>query len=167
MIGVALERDAVSGCLRVTSAAVAEGYLMTSDHDRAETDPADGTWLTSDLVRLDDQGGVHWLGRMSDSVSVAGHKISPVVIEEVIMKQSGVRHCVVFGVPSSNNIRVEDLVACVNLEPGVELATLKNAFSSLPHTYCPRHWWTCDDLQPDQRGKISRHDWRQRWLGRD
>jgi len=211
---VSVTIDTASGCLRVTSAAVAAGYwnadpssIITirktkrqtggeSDtgfpacepaqtqagkpvsHSNASRDrndwgaassgvadgPGHGTWLSQDLARIDDECCVHVLGRASDFISVAGHKISPVVIEEILHALPGVSRCVVFGVPSPNAIRVEDLVACVELDPGTELNTLKAALGHLPSTYQPRHWWQCDTLAPDARGKISRRSWRDHWL---
>ena len=86
------------------------------------------------------------------------------VIEEILHALPGVSRCVVFGVPSPNAIRVEDLVACVELAPGTELSTLKAALGHLPSTYQPRHWWQCDTLAPDARGKLSRRSWRDHWL---
>jgi malonyl-CoA/methylmalonyl-CoA synthetase len=120
--------------------------------------------LSQDLARLDEHGAVHVLGRAGDFISVAGHKIAPAVIEDILQRVAGVLGCVVFGVPSPNAIRVEDLVACVKLEPGTDLNVLKSALGDLPSTYVPRHWWLCDELQPDARGKISRRRWREQWL---
>jgi len=164
MAGVSLSCDPATGCLRITSAAVAEGYVAAGSAADPATEPGDGVWLAPDLVRLDEAGALHLLGRAGDFISVAGHKVSPGVIEETLQRVPGVRCCVVFGVPSPNAIRVEDLVACVNLTEGTDLTSLKSAFAALPSTYCPRHWWCCGDLRPDARGKLSRHHWRQRWL---
>jgi len=164
MSGVTVAIDPPTGCLRITSLAVANGYV-TDDPAYEETSDPDGrSWLSQDIASVGDGGEIHILGRRTDVISVAGHKISPVVIEDVLHRIPGVRCCVVFGVPSQNTIRVEDLVACVNLEPGVDLSSLKKSLSSLPSTYCPRHWWICAELSPDGRGKISRNPWRERWL---
>ena len=163
MAGVALTCDPATGCLRITSAAVADGYVASAPADAA-TEPGDGTWLAPDVVRFDENGAVHLLGRAGEFISVAGHKISPAVIEEMLLRLPGVRCCVVFGVPSTNPIRVEDLVAVVNLADGTDLNSLKSAFDGRPSTFLPRSWWQCADLQPDARGKLSRHHWRDRWL---
>ena len=164
MDGVAVACDPASACLRITSAAVAEGYAATDPLADAATEPGGGTWLAQDLARIDEQGAIHLLGRAGDAISVAGHKLAPTLIEEVLQRIEGVRACVVFGVPSPNEIRVEDMVACVHLAAGTDPQVLKSAFSALPSTHCPRHWWLCDELEPDARGKLSRKHWRQRWL---
>ena len=164
LAGVTVSIDPASACLRVTSAAVADGYLHADPSADATGSPGGGTWLSQDVARLDGQGAVHLLGRAGDFISVAGHKIAPAVIEDMLQQVPGVRCCVVFGVPSPNSIRIEDVVACVSLEPGVELNLLKHALGDRPSTYLPRHWWLCDDLQPDARGKVSRSHWREQWL---
>jgi acyl-coenzyme A synthetase/AMP-(fatty) acid ligase len=164
MAGVTLAIDPPTGCLRITSAAVADGYLNTAASADTAGGPGGGTWLSQDLARFDGQGAIHLLGRAGDFISVAGHKIAPALIEEVLQRVPGVRCCVVFGVPSPNAIRVEDVVACVKLDPGTDLSVLKSALGSRPSTYQPRHWWRCDELQPDARGKLSRTRWRAQWL---
>ena len=164
MAGVTLTCDPATSCLRITSAAVAEGYVTADPAADPAADPGDGTWLASDLVHIDEQEAVYLLGRAGDFISVAGHKLAPSRIEEILQRIAGVRHCLVFGVPSPNAIRVEDVVACVNLAADTDLQVLKSAFTALPSTYCPRHWWLTADLQPDARGKFSRSHWRERWL---
>lgn len=165
MAGVSVACDPATGCLQITSAAVADGYLNAGATPADAADgPGGGAWRSQDLVRLDGDGAVHLLGRAGDFISVAGHKIAPAAIEDALLRVAGVLGCVVFGVPSPNAIRVEDLVACVKLEPGTELQTLKRALGDLPSTCLPRHWWLCDELQPDARGKIPRRRWRQQWL---
>jgi long-chain acyl-CoA synthetase len=158
MDGVELSVDNETGCLVVRSAAVGIGY---SDGNAALQG---GRFLTSDHVRLADDGV--WLeGRASEAINVAGRKISPSVIEEKLMSLPGVRHCVVFGVPSPDAMRVEEIVACLNLQipdhlPQIQLASARQ----LPATEQPRHWRIYQDLEPDARGKISRAAWRERWL---
>lgn len=164
--GVTITVDPVTSCLRITSAAVAEGYVSSGAGD-VDGAPGGGTWLTHDLATVTEHQEISLLGRLSDFISVAGHKLSPSLIEDVLYRIPGVRCCVVFGVPSPNTIRVEDMVACVNLVPGTDLNILKSAFGAFPSIHCPRNWWVCDELQPDSRGKISRNQWRNRWLAEE
>ena len=153
MLGVSVSVDPASGCLRITSPAVADGYLHADPPADAAASPAGGTWLSQDVARLDEQQAVHLLGRAGDFISVAGHKIAPAVIEELLQRVAGVHCCVVFGVPSPHAIRAEDVGACVN-----------RALGERPSIYQPRHWWRCDELHPDARGKVSRSHWRRQWL---
>jgi acyl-coenzyme A synthetase/AMP-(fatty) acid ligase len=158
--GVSLSITA-SGVLAVESAAVATAYWPIDD-------PATlggGRFVTADLAQLDAARGVRLLGRAGDSINVAGRKVSPVEIETVLAAVDGVDHCVVFGVPTADAQRVEDIVACVS-GPAPEAALRAALLGALPAWMLPRRWWRCDDLRPNARGKISRLEWRERFLRR-
>ncbi len=110
-------------------------------------------------------GQVRLLGRTGETINVAGRKIAPAAVEEKLLRVPGVRHAVVFGVPSRNPARVEEIVACVNVEPGTTAAAVRRAAAhALPRGEHPRHWRAFPDLLPDARGKISRAAWRSRWM---
>jgi len=156
MSGVTLSVG-VDGCLEVAGPTVARGYDSESDA------LIGGVFRTSDLARLD-EGQVFLEGRLTDTIHVAGRKVSPQVIEAALLRHPGVRHCVVFGIESADTARVEEIVACVNtvdeITPSVLQAGLR---SELPSWQLPRHWWHTEELLPDARGKFSRTIWRQRF----
>lgn len=159
MDGVRLRVNEETGVLEVRSAAVASGYAVP--------DPAlaDGVFTTPDLVELRADGGVVLLGRTGESILVAGRKIAPSLIEEKLSALPGVRHCVVFGVPSLDAARVEEIVAGVNLDESRTLDSLRAAAGVLlPAGQQPRHWFPDTGITPDVRGKISRAAWRSKWL---
>ncbi len=157
MEGVTLAVEAASGRLIVSSAAVGMGYL------EAGPDLGEGTFRTPDQVRLED--GAVWLeGRASEAINVAGRKISPSRIEEKLLALPGVRHCVVFGIPSADPARVEEIAVCLNLSENTGLSEIQQASARfLPSMEQPRHWRVCPELEPDARGKISRAAWREWW----
>ena len=157
MEGVTLAVEAASGRLTVGSAAVGMGYL------EPHADLGEGMFRTPDQVRLED--GAVWLeGRASEAINVAGRKISPSRIEEKLLALPGVRHCVVFGIPSADPARVEEIAVCLNLSENTGLSEIQQASARfLPATEQPRHWRVCPGLEPDVRGKISRAAWRERW----
>lgn len=157
--GVTLALDPENGCLVVRSAAVGTGYI-NGNHSTL----GDGRFCTSDCARVDPDGTVTLLGRDGDAVSVAGVKISPAVVEDALLLDPGVQACVVFGIPSEDPIRVQELVACVNLQMGTDIPDLKARLAALPAAFMPRHWWVRPDLIPDVRGKISRAHWKSHWL---
>ncbi len=149
------------GCLEVHSAAVAEGYLESQSNDVLGR----GRFRTQDLAQLDASGEVRLLGRLGESINVAGRKVAPQVIENALLTHPDVKHAVVFGVPSDDRERVEEIVAVMRsktLELPKDL--LLHLSRHLPAGHQPRHWWVCEDLQPDHRGKISRAQWKQRFL---
>ncbi len=123
-----------------------------------------GTFETGDLAHMDAAGQVHLAGRVGETISVAGYKVAPAMVEEVLLRVPGVRHCVVFGVPSTDVFRQEEVVACIHHADSLTLDDIKPALAQLPAACIPRHWQTCPDLAPDSRGKLSRAHWREWWL---
>jgi acyl-CoA synthetase (AMP-forming)/AMP-acid ligase II len=147
------------GCLRVRSGAVGETYWP-------EADPVlgGGAFQTSDLAELKD--GRVWLrGRLSDQINVAGRKVSPAAIELALRQHDAVRDCLVFGVPSGDVDRADEIVVCVSAAAPVSPESLKQfLLSRLPAWQIPREWWFVDSLDTSVRGKVSRAQWREKFL---
>ena len=161
LAGTAMDGVTVSlhdGCLRVESPAAGLGYVGSPESCTP------GYFQTQDLASLHVNGAIHLLGRSGDVISVAGYKVAPEMVENAVLQIAGVRCCVAFGVPSSDPVRQEEIVVCVNHEPDLSLTTIRRKLAKLPSACVPRHWSSCPELMPDARGKISRPAWRQRWL---
>jgi acyl-CoA synthetase (AMP-forming)/AMP-acid ligase II len=110
-------------------------------------------------------GAVFLRGRVSDAINIAGRKLNPADVEAALLACEGVRHCVVFGVPSRDEARCDEAVACVSAGAGVtQGGILRLAGARLAAWQLPRQVWFCEELQPDVRGKFSRAAWRQRWM---
>lgn len=163
-VGTAMDGVQLSlaeGRLRVESHAVALSYAGSESGEIL----GEGTFLTADEAEIDDRGRVFLRGRRGEAINVAGRKISPDAVEEVLQGLDGVEQALVFGVPSEDAERVEDLVAAVRLSEGASLTDVKRrATGGLPGWKRPRKWWCCADLAPDGRGKTSRARWRARYL---
>ena len=104
-------------------------------------------------------------GRAGDQINVAGRKVSPGTIERALSKHPLVVECLVFGVPSRDAERTEEIVAVVvsrEREPVLRQFVLE----SLPAWQVPRHWWFVETVQTNPTGKVSRAKWRERWLAR-
>ncbi len=148
-----------NGCVEVRGAAVGLTYWP---------DPAPnlrhGVFRTSDLGEL--RGGRIYLhGRASDQINVAGRKVLPEAIEAVLSTHPQVRACLAFGVPGTDAQRGETIVACVAAQPQLTSENLKQfAISRLPSWQVPREWWLVETLESNERGKLSRAEWRQRFL---
>ena len=163
LAGRPLENVALSladdGCLVVSGAAVGLGYQPDGDARLAA-----GRFHTSDLAELR-EGGVLLRGRSSDVINIAGRKLSPETVEFVIRKQAGVRECVVVGVPARDEVRGEEGLAVVALSEGGSLDLIRRSTTAeLPAWQCPRHWWVVPEIPVNQRGKIARREWRERFL---
>lgn len=158
MVGVGLTVNS-DGCLEVRSPAVGASYWPDPDASLSG-----GCFRTSDLVEVK-QEGVFLRGRQSDLMNVAGRKISPEPIEQALRSHPGVGECVVFGVPDADASRGDRIVACVSVRSNVDAGVLRDfLLERLSAWEVPREWWLVEGLQPNQRGKISRSEWRRRFL---
>jgi long-chain acyl-CoA synthetase len=147
------------GTLVVGGEAVGETYWPLSARELSER-----RFRTADLAEII-KGEVHLRGRTSDLINVAGRKVAPEEIEAVLRKHSAVAECVVFAVAGEGSGRFESIVAAVNASQPVTVAQL-NAFlsASIPAWKIPRQWWFTTELTANNRGKISRREWREKYL---
>ena len=150
------------GCLEVRSRAVGENYWPEPSPDLSP-----GCYRTSDLAELRD-GLVFLRGRSSDLINVAGRKVSPELIERALLTHPAVGECLVFGAPSEEAERSEIIVACVAVKSGAAADGLKQfLLAKLPAWQVPRQWVFVESLPTNQRGKLSRAEWRRRLPERD
>lgn len=149
------------GCLVVRSPAVGTTYWP---------EPAaalgGGCFHTADLAELR-EGVVCLRGRASDMMNVAGRKVPPETIEQALAAHPAVRECVVFGVPSAEPGRGEDIVALIVPRGEAAEAALREFLAvRLPAWQVPRVWRFVEALPINPRGKISRSDARLQQLAR-
>ena len=170
-VGAAMKNVAVvigeNGCLEVHSKAVAAGYL--EDGERPISDLqlptpishlpfSGGCFRTSDLAEIFGRH-VYLRGRAGDQINVAGRKVSPETIERALLKHPEVLECLVFGVPSRDAERTEEIVAVV-VSREREGVLRQFVLETLPAWQAPRHWWFVEAVQINSRGKVSRAEWR-------
>ncbi len=150
---------AEDGCLKVRSQAVGQTYWPEPDSRLTQ-----GVFHTRDLGEI--VGGCVYLrGRATDQINVAGRKVVPETIEKVLATHPQVRECLAFGIPCPDARRGEIIVACVAAPEGISSRALRDyALARLPDWQVPREWWVLDSLEANQRGKISRAEWRKRYL---
>ncbi len=147
------------GCLEVRSRAVGQTYWP-----RPTPNLTGGCFHTSDVADLID-GSVYLRGRAGDLIHVAGRKIAPETIERVLSSHPGVRECLVFGSPSTDKERTEIIVACIATRSTVSSESLKHfLLEKLPAWQVPREWLFVNSLEANGRGKISRAEWRKKYL---
>ncbi len=146
-------------CLEVRGAAVAATYWP-------EPAPSlsGGCYRTRDLAEIRN-GRVHLLGRASDIINVAGRKVCPEGVEAVLLRHPDVAECLVLGVPAGD-VR-EEVVAAVVVPRGRVTAEIlrDHLLAVLPAWQVPREWRFVDQLGANERGKLSRAEWRRRFPG--
>ena len=146
-----------TGCLEVRGAAVGATYWPEPGDELG-----DGCFRTSDLAELS-AGLVFLRGRAGEQINVAGRKVSPETIERELKAHQEVRDCLVFGVPGADTGRGDLIVACVVSSGGRDAGVLKQfLLSRLPAWQVPKEWQFVESLEPNERGKLSRAQWRAR-----
>lgn len=64
--------------------------------------PGERMLCTQDVMKMDEEGFLYFVGRTDDIIKTRGEKVSPVEIEEVIYSLDAVREAVVLGVPDES-----------------------------------------------------------------
>lgn len=147
------------GCLEVRGRNVGQTYWPESNPNLA-----DGCFRTTDLAEIRD-GLVYLCGRAGDRINVAGRKISPEEIEKVLLTHPEVSECLVFGVPAKDVDRADVIIACVSSKSLVTSEVLRQfLLERLPAWQIPREWIFVPSLGTNQRGKISRTEWRNKFI---
>lgn len=154
-VTVTLQADSTTssseGRVHVASDAVGCAYLGEST-----TDFRDGGFLTGDIGRFDDEGRVMLLGRVSSFVNVAGRKVQPEEVEQVLRTIPGIADARVVG--AADPRRGEQLVACVvATRPGLTVLDVRRQCAErlAPHKI-PHVWIFMDAIPLTERGKTDR-----------
>jgi long-chain acyl-CoA synthetase len=148
-----------SGTLVIKSAAVGETYFP-----EPQTTLRPGRFETADLAELRDHL-VFLHGRASDLLNIAGRKATPDSIEAILRTHPAILECIVFGIQSDD--RADTVVAALNTKTEIPISDLTNFLSQkLPAWQIPRRWWFTNELAANSRGKISRAEWKQKYLSR-
>ena len=94
-----------------------EGYYRVP---RTETLTAEGFFRTGDRGYIDDDGNLHFGGRMKDVIKTAGVNVAAVEVEETLARHPAVQSAHVVGVPDP--VRGENIAALVVLRPSIQAA---------------------------------------------
>ncbi len=122
--GADLPDDAI-GEMLVRGQAVTGGYEKRPQETAAHF--RDGWYHTQDLVRRDEQGFVHFVGRRSEMMKIGGIRVYPLELEQVIAQHPDVEEVVV--VRHLERLRGEVARAVVATTPGSTLnAKMLKAF---------------------------------------
>ncbi|MCK9563169.1 MAG: acyl--CoA ligase [Bacteroidales bacterium] len=124
----------------------------------------EGFFRTGDGGYFDDQGRLHWEGRLNDIIKTGGANVSPIEIDEVIRKYPGVKVAQTVGVP--DELLGELVVTCIVRHEGatVEEDAVRNfAKEQLASYKVPRRviFFTEDELELTGSSKIKVADLRE------
>lgn len=150
------------GCLEVRGRNVGETYWPA-----ASPSLAGGVYRTTDVAQFTD-GLVFLHGRATDVINIAGRKIAPETIENALAAHPGVTECLVFGAPDPQADRGDAIIACVSVRNGATAESLRTFLLERSEAWqVPREFWIVPELSANQRGKLSRAEWRDKYLRRN
>jgi acyl-CoA synthetase (AMP-forming)/AMP-acid ligase II len=115
MTGQGVERN-VNGEIAVKGPTLMLEYLRVPSENAFDEE---GFFRTGDGGFIDDQGRLHWLGRLNDIIKTGGANVSPLEIDAVLIQCPGVKIGATVGVP--HDTLGELVVSCVVVEAGVTL----------------------------------------------
>ena len=136
---------------------VFEGY---HELPGANEEVFDGEWfVSSDLMREDEDGYYEFLGRADDMIISGGENIHPAEIEEVLHEHPGIDSAAVLGVPDER--WGERVKAVVVPEPGASLTeaeVVDYVAERLANFKKPREVEFREDLPRNPTGKVVKDD---------
>ena len=136
--GVEVTLGDAAQTLGVRSASVAVGYLPPDEVI------FDGSFATDDCGAIRPDGELMFHGSVGDIINVAGRKISPARIESMMCESGLLDRVRVFGLPSSQPERVDEVAALI--PQGTEVSPLRSWLSGkLEGWELPRHWFEAED----------------------
>jgi acyl-CoA synthetase (AMP-forming)/AMP-acid ligase II len=100
-----------SGEIRVKGSTTMKEYLKTAPEDCFDSD---GFYRTGDAGFMDENGMLHWTGRTNDLIKTGGANVSPVELEEVLLRHPDLAASVVVGVPDERYGEIVVLITAVH-----------------------------------------------------
>ena len=149
--GKEINTNEESGEICILSKANVRTYLYPQELNRQKF--IDGYFRTGDLGRLGQEGEVYIVGRLSSIMNVAGNKVDPVEVENVIKSISGVKEAVVVCIDDIN--RGSIIKAYVVAEEDIEEAFVKKFCKTQMADYkVPKAVVFMNELPRSQTGKV-------------
>jgi amino acid adenylation domain-containing protein len=145
------------GEILVRGAGVFEGYENNPEADAAAF--IDGWYRTGDLGRWDEDGYLIVCGRVKEVINRGGQKISPIEVEDALLRHPGIAEVACFGVPHPT--LGEDIAAAIVVNDpaqGVIDTTAVAQFlaPNLAAFKIPKRVVCCEALPRGPTGKLNR-----------
>jgi acyl-coenzyme A synthetase/AMP-(fatty) acid ligase len=118
-----------------------------------------------DLAVMDDEGFIRVTGRIKDLIIRGGVNVSPVEVDNVLLRHPKVHEAAAVGVP--DRIYGEEVVAYVVPKSGerpTEDEIKNHCAATLPEYRMPKRIFFVEQLPKNDRGKVRRDDLKKLWL---
>jgi acyl-CoA ligase (AMP-forming) (exosortase A-associated) len=158
-------RPGESGILVQRGPTVSLGYWGQSEktrevlrpHPLISADQGGGTVCYSgDVVRMDEEGFLYFVGRTDGQIKSQGYRISPTEVEEVLIESGSVLHAAVIGVPATEaGEKVHAIVVPMNVADFDTEACLRYCAEQLPAYMTPKTLEVVSALPRTPNGKVD------------
>jgi long-chain acyl-CoA synthetase len=121
--------------------------------------PGERILCSNDWFKMDEEGFLYFQGRTDDIIKTRGEKVSPIEVENVIYKISGVKEVAVIGVP--DEIMGEAIVAFVTTHGNMQLdekEIQKECMAKLELFMVPQRVILLDEMPKSSNGKIDKKE---------
>lgn len=147
------------GELALEGGQVTQGYLNAPDRTATAYVPVPGRpsarcYRTGDLVERDEDGLLHYVGRLDSQVKLRGHRIELQEIDRALRAASGLDLAVAVALPADGPVQeIVGVVASADLDTQGVLDRCK---AHLPDAMIPTRIVALDDLPLNANGKVDR-----------
>lgn len=150
------------GVLWVKGPCVTPGYLHAPEIT-AERFDSEGFFNTGDYVKLDEEGYVYILDRVTDIIIVGGFNVYPQEVEKILSEHPAVHTAIVVGMPHDINGEIPKAYIQLNEgESASEREIIRYAKERLAHFKVPRSVEFVEEFPLSGTGKILRRVLRER-----
>ena len=161
--GRRLDKPDVVGELVVRGAHVMKGYWNLPEETESVLKPSllpnEKVLFTGDLFKMDEKGFLYFVARKDDMIKVAGGRVSPKEIENVLYELKDVSEAAVIGV--DHDILGQAVKAFLVLKKGATLTEeeiLRHCVSRLENYMVPKFIELRESLPKSSHGKIAKKE---------
>ena len=130
--------------------------------------PGERILCSNDWFKMDEEGFLYFLGRTDDIIKTRGEKVSPVEIENVIYKISGIKEVAVIGIP--DELMGESIIAFVTTHGNIQIGEKeiqKECMSRLELFMIPQRIIFLDEMPKSSNGKIDKKELKKMHFGNE
>jgi len=111
---------------------------------------------SGDLVKMDEDGFLYYVGRRDTMIKSSGYRISPTEVEETLFQSGQVRHAAVIGVPDEVlGQTIKAFVVPLNGEPVNTDQLITFCSSQIPRYMVPKAVEVLPELPKTSSGKVD------------
>jgi acyl-CoA ligase (AMP-forming) (exosortase A-associated) len=111
---------------------------------------------SGDLVKMDEDGFLYYVGRRDTMIKSSGYRISPTEVEEVLFQTGKIRQAAVIGIP--DDVLGQSIKAFLVARNGEEVdcdSVLDYCAERMPRHMVPKHFELLPELPKTSSGKVD------------